>query len=96
MSIRIGVEKRAAELGYNILKMTSDVNNIPDDVEGILAIGKFDDTSVNEIAKLHKNVVFIGTNYPLNGFYTINGDFSQATEIALAHLINQGYKKWGL
>lgn len=95
MSIRIGVEKRAAELGYNILKMTTGINNIPDDIEGILAIGKFDETSVNKIAKLHKNVVFIGTNYPLNGFDTINGDFSQATEIALAHLIQQGHKKIG-
>lgn len=95
MSIRIGVEKRAAELGYNVLKMTTEANGVPDDVEGILAIGKFDEKSVNKIAQLNKNVVFIGTNYPLNGFDTINGDFSQATEIALSHLISHGHKKIG-
>lgn len=95
MSIRIGVERRAAELGFNLLKMTTEENGLPDDIEGILAIGKFDQDAVDEIAKLNKNVVFIGTNYPLNGFDTINGDFSQASEIALSYLIKQGHKKIG-
>ncbi|MBU5593935.1 LacI family DNA-binding transcriptional regulator [Amphibacillus sp. MSJ-3] len=95
MSIRIGVEKRAAELGLNLLKMTTIKNGLPNNIEGILAIGKFDQQSVDELTKLNKNVVFIGNNHPLNGFDTINGDFSQATEIALTHLIEKGHKRIG-
>jgi len=95
MSIRIGVEKRAAELGLNLLKMTTIKNGLPDNTEGILAIGKFDQQSVDELTQLNKNIVFIGNNHPLNGFDTINGDFSQAAEIALSHLIEKGHKRIG-
>lgn len=95
MSIRIGAEKRASELGYNLIKTSTRENGIPDNVEGILAIGKFDQEEVNRIAELHKNVVFIGTNYPLNHFDTINGDFAQAAEVALNHLFEQGHRKIG-
>ncbi|MDE1549781.1 LacI family DNA-binding transcriptional regulator [Jeotgalibaca caeni] len=95
MSIRIGAEKRANELGYNLIKTTTRENGIPDNTDGILAIGKFSKEEVNLIAGLHKNVVFIGTNYPLQNFDTINGDFAQAAEIALSYLIEQGHQRIG-
>ncbi len=95
MSIRIGAEKRAYELGYNLIKTTTRKNGIPDDIDGVLAIGKFDQNDVTYIANTHKNVVFVGTNYPLDHFDTINGDFSQAAEIAIQHLLENGHKKIG-
>lgn len=95
MSIRIGAEKQAFELGYNLIKTTTQKNGIPDDTDGILAIGKFSLDEVNKIAEMHENVVFIGTNYPLKNFDTINGDFAQAAEIAIDHLLEMGHQSIG-
>ncbi len=95
MSIRIGAEKRATELGLNIVKASHLDNNFPTDIDGILAIGKFDQQTVQAITQLHKNVVFVGTNYPLDNFDTVNGDFAQAAEIALTHLRAQGHTRIG-
>lgn len=95
MSIRIGVEKRAAELGINVTKASHLDSNFPNDIDGILAIGKFDQDNVDLINNLHKNVCFIGTNYPLDDFDTVNGDFAQATELALDYLISLGHKQIG-
>jgi Transcriptional regulators len=95
MSIRMGVEKRAAELGLNIIKVSHLEENFPSSIDGILAIGKFDQKTVLHIKNLHKNVCFIGTNYPLDDFDTVNGDFTQATELALIHLLQNGHRKIG-
>lgn len=95
MSIRIGAEKKAYELGYNLIKTTTRKNGIPDDIDGILAIGKFSQAEVTSISEMHDNVVFIGTNYPLKNFDTINGDFSQAAEIALNYLREKGHQNIG-
>ncbi|WP_071130306.1 LacI family DNA-binding transcriptional regulator [Enterococcus timonensis] len=92
MSIRMGVEKRAQELGYNLIKVSEDLNQLPA-VDGILGIGKFDEPFIEKVLHKHENVVFIGTNFPLNNYDTINSDFAQATEIALTHLLSLGHKK---
>lgn len=95
MSIRIGAEKKALELGYALIKV-SDINEeFPADIDGVLAIGKFDQETVKKIAEQHKNVVFVGTNYPLENFDTVNGDFTQAAEKALAFLMEQGHERIG-
>jgi Transcriptional regulators len=95
MSIRMGVEKRASELGLNIIKVSHLDENFPTTIDGILAIGKFDQKTILHIKHLHKNICFIGTNYPLDDFDTVNGDFSQATELALLHLLQNGHRKIG-
>ena len=41
MSIRLGAEKRAEELGYNILKVSQLEQHNLQGIDGILAIGKF-------------------------------------------------------
>lgn len=94
MSIRLGAEKRAAELGYNIIKMsTISEEDLAANVDGVLAIGKFDQATVEQIHQLHSNVCFVGTNYPLKSFDTVNTDFAQACETALEYLFSLGHEK---
>ncbi|MGX6970387.1 LacI family DNA-binding transcriptional regulator [Vagococcus bubulae] len=95
MSIRIGVEKRAEELGMNIIKTSQVDDTLADNVHGVIAIGKFDASIIKKISQLHKNVCFIGTNYPLREFDSVNGDFALATELAIDHLIELGHKNIG-
>ena len=95
MSIRIGVEKRAEELGFNVIKTAQIDESIIKTVNGIIAIGKFDQTTITKISSLHSHVCFIGSNYPLREFDSVNGDFALATELAIEHLLELGHKKIG-
>ncbi|MEK4443372.1 LacI family DNA-binding transcriptional regulator [Niallia sp. FSL K6-0077] len=92
MSIRIGAERKAQELGYYLMKY-SDLNDSLSNVDGVLCIGKFDKITIDKILSKNDNVVFVGTNFPLNNFDTVNSDFSYAAELALQHLLELGHKK---
>lgn len=94
LSIRIGIEKQAEKLGYDILKI-SDIyeSNFPSDIVGIIAVGKFDQELINYISSLHKNVCFVGTNFPITNFDCINTDFANATYQALDYLVKLNHKK---
>lgn len=95
MSIRLGVEKRAEELGYNLLKIPQPQmdEQIVQSVDGLLAIGKFTQNTVTEFNKHHHNFCVIGSNFPLDDYDSVNTDFAQATELALQHLMQLGHKK---
>lgn len=96
MSIRIGAETKAKELNFNLTAINLNDDILPDNLSGLLAIGKFSQKEVERITQLHENIVFIGTNYPLNEFNTVHGDFNQAAELAINHLIENGHKDIGI
>ena len=74
MSIRLGAEKRAEELGYNILKV-SQLNNIT--FKGLMAFWQLAPTqkTLQELQQLHPNLCVIGSNFPLEEFDSVNTDF---------------------
>jgi LacI family transcriptional regulator len=93
MSIRLGVEKKAAELGCDLLKISQLDPSVIENVDGLLAIGKFTKETVAQLQELHPNLCVIGSNFPLDDYDSVNTDFAQATELALQHLIDLGHKK---
>ncbi|MHC5249683.1 LacI family DNA-binding transcriptional regulator [Enterococcus sp. LJL90] len=93
MAIRFGVEKRAAELGYNVVKVSNLEEQSLQGIDGLLAIGKFTQESVKKINALHANLCVIGSNFPLEDYDSINTDFAQATELALNHLFSLGHQE---
>ena len=93
MSIRLGVEKRAAELGYSIVKFSQLDEDSVKGVDGLLAIGKFTQDTIQKLQQLHSNLCVIGSNFPLDNYDSVNTDFAQATELALKYLLDLGHKK---
>ncbi|KPG70596.1 LacI family DNA-binding transcriptional regulator [Enterococcus sp. RIT-PI-f] len=93
MSIRMGVEKRAAELGCDLLKISQLDPHAIQGLDGLLAIGKFTQEKVAELHELHPNLCVIGSNFPLDDYDSVNTDFAQATELALNHLTDLGHQK---
>lgn len=91
MSIRMGVEKRAEELGYTLLKVAPDETKVIESMDGILAIGKFTQERIDDIRMLNENCCIIGSNFPLNEYDSVNTDFAEATEKALNHLLGLGH-----
>lgn len=92
MAIRFGVEKRAAELGYNVVKISNVDEQTSLSIDGLLAIGKFTQESVKKFNSLHPNLCVIGSNFPLEDYDSINTDFAQATELAINHLFSLGHQ----
>lgn len=94
MSIRMGVEKRAATLGYNLLKISSleDPQQIQQ-CDGLLAIGQFNQEELRLMHSLHEHFCVIGSSYPLEDFDGINTDFAQAAQLALDHLYDLGHRQ---
>lgn len=93
MSIRIGVENKAAELGYSIVKLSDLDEPIMHNLDGIIAIGKFDQEAIHKFQNLHSNLCIIGTNFPLENFSSVNTDFSHAAELALNYLFELGHEE---
>lgn len=93
MSIRLGVEKKAAELGYDLLKIPVLTDHSLQQVDGLVAIGKFQQETLQQLNALQPKAVVIGSNFPLENFDSVNTDFNQATELALQHLLDLGHEK---
>lgn len=92
MSIRVGAERAAQRLGINLIKVSTN-SKILKTIAGSVCIGKFDKKTIKKILKLNENAVFIGTNFPLKNFDTVNSDYEQAAELALNYLLSLGHKK---
>ncbi|MGM0124582.1 LacI family transcriptional regulator [Enterococcus sp. AZ194] len=93
MSIRLAAEKRAVELGYNVVNFSQTEQQGVQEVEGVLAIGKFTEEKIDELNETVANLCVVGSNFPLHEYDCVNTDFSQATEIAINHLLELGHTK---
>ncbi len=91
------VEKALSKENINSYKMLkvegsyiSSVNNTPD---GIIAIGRFDEKSVNELSKLCKNIVFIDSSPSADLYSSVMLNTELGTTQALQYLYKIGHKK---
>ena len=96
-SIRVGLEKHAQELGFDLVRI---FNNDPltdaQNVDGIIAIGKFSANQIKSLAKLNSNLVFVDSD-TLNADYScVCTDFQNSVTNVLDHFINQGQTKIGM
>lgn len=93
LSIRLGAEKRATELGYNLLK----INNVDDidtnELIGGIAIGNYNQTELEILNHKLKNLCVIGSSFPITSFDAVNTDFTTATLDAMAYLYQKGHRK---
>lgn len=98
MSIRLGVENRCRHHGIQVEKYFQD--NIEDlkeaeDIQGLIAIGKFSSKQVSELEKRTKNLVFVDTSPDEERFDSVVIDFEKATKKVLDHLIDKGHRDIG-
>ena len=97
LSIRLGIEERCRQLDIN-----SDIyffNNIdtinPNEIEGIIAVGKFSDQQVKELTKINPEVVFVDYNPNDDKFDAVVIDFELATKRIIDYFISTNHKKIG-
>lgn len=89
-AIRLGLEKRAQELQHQLLRyFHNDFSEIPDDIDGIIAIGKFSREQIRELESFTKQLVFIDSDTLSLGYSCVTSDFDngvhQAIDCLLTH-----------
>lgn len=96
-SIRIGLEKRAQELGYDITRFFNNDPLIMDqDVVGIIAIGKFSSHQIKELEKLEKALVFVDSDTLTAGHHCVTTDFDHSVIQVLDYFLSKGLTRIGM
>lgn len=97
MTIREGIEQQAPKYGFEILRIFhNDLEQIPTDIDGIIAIGKFSSDQVTTMKKISSNLVFIDDDQFSKGFDTVLPDFNYGIEQVVDYFANQNISDIGL
>jgi len=98
MSIRIGIEQACMEHKIEILKVYDPKNYDFNDlhrVDGLIAIGKYDDPQIDQFYEVTKNIVFVDSSPREHLFDSIVIDFEKAVLSVIKTLVKHGHKHIG-
>lgn len=96
-SIRHGIEERCKELGLNAeVYFYNDMEQMrSEDIQGIIAIGKFSNEQVEKLAQLHDNLVFVDYSPDEEKFDSVVIDFEKATKTIIDFFVETGHEQIG-
>ncbi|MBO0440833.1 LacI family DNA-binding transcriptional regulator [Candidatus Enterococcus ikei] len=95
LSIRLGIEKKAEELGLELIKRTlEELDNIQAD--GILALGKFDKEQADFLFEIQENLLFVDFDASALGYNSLVIDFQQSVSSVLTYFLQLGHQKIGI
>ena len=90
LSIRLGVEKKAEEEGYEIVRLFHDSkSDLTADIEGIIAIGKFSEQEIDKLSKWTNNICFVDSNQLSRKLDSVEVDFEQAVTEVVDYLVDK-------
>ncbi|EGO8793737.1 LacI family DNA-binding transcriptional regulator [Enterococcus faecalis] len=95
LSIRLGVEKRAEELGFLLVK-ESLTNLSQKRFDGTIALGKFDEKQVAALAALGAPLLFVDFDAMAFGQNSIVVDFTGSVKTIVQEFLAQGHQKIGM
>lgn len=96
-SIRIGIERRAQELSYEIIRIFNDspLTNA-NGAEGIIAIGKYSNSQINELEKISDYLIFVDSDTLNTGHTCITTDFTNSVTNVINHFLSNNLTKIGI
>jgi len=96
LTIRLGIEKAAYDLGISLVKVFYDdmkKDIIP--LDGAIAIGKFDTSEIAMLKTYYKHITFVDSSPDETQFDSVVIDFEHAYEKAIDYLNKLGIKDVG-
>lgn len=97
LAIRRGIEQQAQERGFSITSVfQNELDQINDDVDGIIAIGKYSPAQVAALAAITDQLVFVDDDQFAAGFDTVITDFRFATTKVVDYFWRQGIQRIGM
>ncbi|WP_099222672.1 LacI family DNA-binding transcriptional regulator [Listeria costaricensis] len=96
LAIRLGAEKKASELGYQIVRVFQDGNDeLLHSVEGIIAIGKFSEQQMHRLLSFNKPICLTDQDMGSQKVDSVVVDIRQAVQEVLGYFLQKGHRKIG-
>ncbi|WAA09270.1 LacI family DNA-binding transcriptional regulator [Fervidibacillus albus] len=98
LSIRYGIESRCETLGLKLQKYVyNELERIPfpNDLQGIIAVGKFSASQVQQLEEITENIIFVDFNPDDQKYDSVVVDFEQATKKIINYFIEHDHQKIG-
>jgi LacI family transcriptional regulator len=97
MSIRLGIEKRCQHYNLGIVKYFQ--NNVKEliheNIQGIVAVGKFDAKEIHSFEQVTDHVVFVDFTPDEDTFDSVGINFEKATEKVIDYFLEKGHQSIG-
>jgi LacI family transcriptional regulator len=96
-SMRIELEKMARLYNVELItyKINDGIHQIPDSIEGFVAVGTFSDKELSYLRSITKNGVFLDTSPDPNHFDSVRPDLPQITRKTVDFLMEKGHTEIG-
>lgn len=97
LSIRLGAEKRTKELGKDLaVYFTDNIQNMKEEnIEGIIAVGKFSESQINELTEITPHIVFVDYSPNDDMYDAIIVDFEKATKTIINYFMSTHHETIG-
>ena len=96
-AIRIGLERQAQELGYEIIRIFSkDDWSLMQEADGIIALGKFSPKTIQDLESYGKPLIFVDSNTLYLGHSCVTTDLEDSVIMVLDHFLEKGHEDIGL
>lgn len=97
MAIRMGIERAAQQRGLQTVPVyQNNMEEIPRDVTGIIAIGKFSDSQVQALRLVTSNIVFVDYDSLAAGYDCLVPDFENAVRSVISEFVSEGINDIGM
>lgn len=97
MSIRLGVEERCRQDRLELVKVFKDNYHEleQENIQGIIAVGKFSPNEITSLSKLTGNIVFVDHDPDNEKYDSVVVDFKKATTKVLDHFVSKEHDSIG-
>lgn len=96
-AIRIGVEQRAEELGYHIIRtFNNDFSSLKKNISGIIALGKFSTQQVRELTSYCSKLIFVDSDTLKLGYSCVTTDFDHAVISVIDYFLSKDINHIGM
>ncbi|MBD8068636.1 LacI family DNA-binding transcriptional regulator [Bacillus sp. PS06] len=97
-TMRIEIEKLARLYNIELItyKISNGIHQIPDNIEGFIAVGTFSDEELAHLRGITSNGVFIDSSPDPNHYDSVRPDLTQITRKTVDFLTEKGHEEIGL
>ncbi|WP_159721938.1 LacI family DNA-binding transcriptional regulator [Enterococcus sp. CSURQ0835] len=95
LAIRLGIEKKAEELGVQIKREALD-EMTEFQTSGTIALGKFDAAQIKQLKQVDPHLLFVDFDAMSQGVDSLVVDFNQSVDLVIDHFIQAGHEKIGI
>ncbi|WP_047998517.1 LacI family DNA-binding transcriptional regulator [Lactiplantibacillus herbarum] len=97
LAIRRGIESQAQDCGFTTTSIfQNELDQVGDDIDAVIAIGKFSPSQVQALSELSDQLVFVDDDQFAAGFDSVVTDFTVATSRVVDYFWQRGIQGIGM